>query len=144
MGGLATDLDGDTGVPGLHAVGEVACNGVHGANRLASNSLLEGVACGRRLGARLATLPQMPKGQGAARWIERGPSLDGTTLAALRQWLWTAAGPQRDAAILSEALRACAAWHGWQARLGEALLLAAVRRADNLGAHWRYDAVAVA
>ena len=142
MGGLSTDLDGDTGVPGLHAVGEVACNGVHGANRLASNSLLEGVACGRRLGERLARLPWAACGQGAARWIERGLALDVGTLATLRQLMWSAAGPQRDAAMLRDALRQCGLWHGWQARLAEALLLAALRRTRSLGAHCRRDALA--
>ncbi|MGN2246835.1 L-aspartate oxidase [Frateuria sp. GZRR35] len=142
MGGLSIDLDGDTAVPGLHAVGEVACNGVHGANRLASNSLLEGVACGRQLGARLATLPWAARGQGAMRWIERGPSLDSGTLAMLRQLMWSAAGPQRDAATLREALRQCGLWHGWQTRLAEALLLAALRRTESLGAHCRRDALA--
>lgn len=48
MGGVATNLDGRTSVPGLYAAGEAACTGVHGANRLASNSLLEGLVFGRR------------------------------------------------------------------------------------------------
>ena len=48
MGGVSTDLDGRTTVPGLYAAGEVACTGVHGANRLASNSLLEGLVFGAR------------------------------------------------------------------------------------------------
>lgn len=50
MGGIATDLEGRTSLPGLLAAGEVACTGVHGANRLASNSLLEGMVFGARAG----------------------------------------------------------------------------------------------
>jgi L-aspartate oxidase len=62
MGGVRSDLEGQTTVPGLYAAGEVACTGVHGANRLASNSLLEGVVFGLRAGrsmrARAAVNPQ--------------------------------------------------------------------------------------
>ncbi|MCU1671216.1 MAG: nadB [Blastococcus sp.] len=53
-GGVLADLDGGTGVPGLYAVGEVACTGVHGANRLASNSITEGLVAARRCAATLA------------------------------------------------------------------------------------------
>jgi L-aspartate oxidase len=57
MGGVVTDLDGRTSLPGLFAVGEAACTGVHGANRLASNSLLEGVVFAARIGRALAEEP---------------------------------------------------------------------------------------
>ncbi|MBS0212541.1 MAG: FAD-dependent oxidoreductase [Proteobacteria bacterium] len=145
MGGLAVDLNGNTSVPGLHAVGEVACNGVHGANRLASNSLLEGVACGRRLGAALA-MREAPAARGAARWVERGPTLSGAALERLHQRLWDAAGPVRDGARLHAAWLACRDELGdaWQSRLAMVLLAAARDRPASLGAHWRQDAAALA
>ncbi|MCK1991690.1 L-aspartate oxidase [Peribacillus muralis] len=63
MGGIEVDEWGQTSVPSLYAVGEVACTGVHGANRLASNSLLEGLVFGKALGDLLAHLParEMPE-----------------------------------------------------------------------------------
>lgn len=141
MGGLATDSDGHTGVPGLYAVGEVACNGVHGANRLASNSLLEGVLCGRRLGALLAATGITTGQSGAYRWIERGDGLGITELAILRKLLWNAAGPVRDGASLRDVWRVCvaASGKGWQVRLAKALLRAALIRRTSLGAHFRCD-----
>jgi L-aspartate oxidase len=141
MGGIATDLDGRSTLAGLHAVGEVACNGVHGANRLASNSLLEGVACGRRLGAALAHATAAHGGQGSHRWVERGDGLSPASLAALRTLLWHAAGPVREASSLRDAWRACAAATdtGWQMRLAKSLLRAAVLRRRSLGAHCRHD-----
>ena len=140
MGGLAVDADGRTRVPGLYAVGEVACNGLHGANRLASNSLLEGVACGRRLGALLAGSEVQARSTASHRWIERGTDLDETQLATLRRILWQAAGPVREEARLQDALKTCAAMAdaGWQARLAGLLLHAAQRRRRSLGAHHRH------
>ncbi|WP_330968624.1 FAD-binding protein [Lysobacter sp. A3-1-A15] len=140
MGGVATDDLGRTSVPGLHAVGEVACNGVHGANRLASNSLLEGVVFGRRLGMRLAQVA--PTGASGPRTLaERGPPLEGEELVRLRTTLWNAAGPVRTAEGMTAGLEQLAvlSGRGWQAKLAEAILAAALRRGTSLGAHWRGD-----
>ncbi|MGN6512270.1 MAG: L-aspartate oxidase [Lysobacteraceae bacterium] len=141
MGGIAVDTEGASGIGGLYAVGEVACNGVHGANRLASNSLLEGIACGRRLGARLA---QGPRGaaQGSLRVRALGGTLPATPLARVRELLWNACGPLRDGAGLRAARAHCLALQGsgWQARVALALLEAALARGDSLGAHHRTDA----
>ncbi|MCK9540278.1 L-aspartate oxidase [Dokdonella sp.] len=141
MGGIAVDADGRSSLPGLYAVGEVACTGVHGANRLASNSLLEGIAFGRRLGALLA-VAALPATPGRAIWRELGSELAAQPLADLRQLLWNAAGPVRAPAALRNALHQAIAWtpQGWQARLAVALLAAMLRRRQRLGAHWRTDA----
>lgn len=140
MGGLRTDPDGSTTLPGLFAVGEVACNGVHGANRLASNSLLEGVLCGQRLGRMLSRLsPARPKG--AFAWRERGDSLPEPMQYELRDLLWSAAGPAREDNALRMAIQRCVElrdW-GWQAHLAGCLLGAAHRRCESLGAHFRLD-----
>ncbi|MCW5577354.1 MAG: FAD-binding protein, partial [Dokdonella sp.] len=137
MGGIAVDADGRSSLPGLHAVGEVACTGVHGANRLASNSLLEGIAFGRRLGAMLAAAGT-PAPLGEPEWRELGAGLAPVQLAQLRDLLWQAAGPLRSQAGLRQALDVCIACssEGWQARLALAMLAAALRRRDSLGAHW--------
>jgi L-aspartate oxidase len=68
-GGVVTDLWGSTAMPGLWAVGEVACTGVHGANRLASNSLLEGMVFGARLAERISSGATRPEASGALRVV---------------------------------------------------------------------------
>ncbi len=99
MGGVETDLDGRTSVPGLFAAGEVACTGVHGANRLASNSLLEGLVFGRRAGQAMV---ETAAGTWPARFSARlmptrpvaGAAADAVpTIAAVRERMWTPGRP---------------------------------------------------
>ncbi len=89
-GGVVTDLWGATALPGLWAVGEVACTGVHGANRLASNSLLEGMVFGARLAERIESDHDRPEASGALRVVLGDEALDGidaTSVAAVpRSW----------------------------------------------------------
>jgi L-aspartate oxidase len=107
MGGVRTDLESQTSIPGLFAAGEVACNGVHGANRLASNSLLEGLVFGAR--AAKGMLKQvsfmgesLPLMKGEAR---RGLSSKADELRATIQKLtWEHCGLLRDAAGIKTGL----------------------------------------
>ena len=76
-GGVVTDLWGATALGGLWAVGEVACTGVHGANRLASNSLLEGMVFGARLAERIPSGADSPEPSGALRAVLGEEPIDG-------------------------------------------------------------------
>ncbi len=139
MGGLRTDLDGRTSVAGLFAVGEVACNGVHGANRLASNSLLEGIVFGRRLGNHLSRQPPEKKPSTVRPKLLQTRGIDPTILPHLRAGLSSALGPERTLHGVSrciamiqadEALRGCR-----QGRVALAMLHSALERPRSLGAH---------
>lgn len=131
MGGIATDLDGRTDVPGLYAAGESACTGVHGANRLASNSLLECLVFGRR--AALAALHDP-----VARPVDATP--DSVVARQTppqpteheRRAVWRHAGLVRDAAGLGR-LRAS------RHVLVRLLAAAALARAESRGGHFRTD-----
>ena len=127
IGGIVTDLDGRTEVPGLFAAGECASTGVHGANRLASNSLLECLVFGRR--AALAALHE----QAAAPRPEQVTQcyLPSVT-PALRELMWREAGLVRDAAGL-ERLRAA------PDVLARLVAESALYRAESRGAHFRAD-----
>lgn len=131
MGGLATNLDGATSVPGLFAVGECAANGVHGANRLASNSLLEGLVFGRRAAAALAAATTRPRHASTRRFA---PGAEAEALAALRTRLSAVLGPLRRRGELLRALPALAAGTR-QHTLARALVMAALAVRENLGAH---------
>lgn len=145
MGGVATDLDGRTSLDGLLAAGECASTGVHGANRLASNSLLEAAVFGARAGraARGLTLG------GAPLAAEPAPDLPDAALQTLRQAMSRDAGVIRDAdglARLVAVLDALEAAHGPAPTLVAAQLIAraALARRESRGGHFRADFPATA
>ncbi len=147
MGGLRVDIDGRTDVAGLYAVGEVACNRVHGANRLASNSLLEGIVFGRRLGALLERVAdEAPAAAAAPPRIVGAPGLDAARLADLRRWVGATLGPEREhyaMQALSQFLREDAVLaRSRQGILVLAMLAGAIERVQSIGAHFRSDAAA--
>ncbi len=158
MGGVRTDIDGRTSLPGLYAAGEVACTGVHGANRLASNSLLEGLVFGALAAeAMIADAPTVGEGSPVIPdATEDGVMSDASTerwVAELRDLMWKDAGLLRDADGLREAqslLDALAATmpRGLFRRAVEArnlhtvasvIVASALGREESRGAHYRND-----
>jgi L-aspartate oxidase len=141
MGGIAAGPDGRTSLPGLFAVGECAATGVHGANRLASNSLLEAAAFGRRTGRAAAA---ETSGGGGTLSPAVAPDLAPEALQTLRDTMSRGVGVVRDAAGLSGALAVIARL---EAGAPGALPLAAARliteaaqaRRESRGGHFRTD-----
>jgi len=149
-GGVRTDLRGRTSVPGLYACGEVACTGVHGANRLASNSLLEGLVFAGRIGADL-TRERPPRVDPVAVEVKTG-LVDPAGREELARQMSAGAGVIRTDASLHAAAKALAAAGtdgvepgpaAWDATnlhtVSTALVAAAVRREETRGCHWRED-----
>jgi L-aspartate oxidase len=150
-GGVKTDLRGRTNVAGLYACGETACTGVHGANRLASNSLLEGLVFAEHIGADLATgLP--PRAAPAP--DRRQPGLiDASATEQIQQLMTERAGVLRSGPALTaagDALRkigdlqssrpSLAAWEATNLHLlATALVASAGLRTETRGSHWRED-----
>jgi L-aspartate oxidase len=98
-GGVVTDLSGATALPGLWAAGEVACTGVHGANRLASNSLLEGMVFGARLAESIQAGTDGPEPSGVMEALLGGP-LDRVDPAAASPWRSGSAGEGEGEAVV--------------------------------------------
>jgi L-aspartate oxidase len=142
MGGIAADVDGRTTVPGLFAVGECAATGVHGANRLASNSLLEAAAFGRRAGRAAASEARSDRARPTVPPI--ADMLGDDDLIALRQAMSRDMGVVRDQAGMERALTEVEAI---EARTGPAsplvvarlMIEAALARRESRGGHWRSD-----
>jgi L-aspartate oxidase len=163
MGGIRTDLMGRSNVKGLYAAGEVACTGVHGANRLASNSLLEGLVFGARAAkAMLADdLPLLALAEVVAKPMpmDRGDAqLVDVQVAALRRGMWVDGGLLRSESLLEDGVRMQAeseAGIEWLSKSGKrtraqleaeslssvarAILCSALARKESRGAHFRND-----
>jgi L-aspartate oxidase len=168
MGGVATDVWGRSNIEGLYAVGEVACTGAHGANRLASNSLLESLVFSYRA---VSTIGQpWPKDAPAERWRDSGPldivELDKRDILAkpdsgrqvvdrveLQTLMWDDVGLARTGERLAAARGRLQSWRATQKKhrflpdwedaslltLAHAVTAAATARHESRGAHYRLD-----
>ncbi len=156
MGGVRTNTWGETNLAGLYACGETACMGLHGANRLASNSLLETVVFAKRVVQRTLDSPGTPAPAApdarplSSAALAEAPRADRTALQAL---MWEKVGIVRDGPTLGEAARLLSAWEAALPApsdlpshelanlvlLGRLVTEAALQREESRGAHYRRD-----
>jgi L-aspartate oxidase len=160
IGGVAVDIDGRSDVAGLFACGEASCSGLHGANRLATNSLLEGLVLGERTGQSAARDREgLFEGRIRHRTERSGSGATDLDLDDLRKSLasrmWRCLGVVRDASGLAETGSTLATWSRFLApiplfsrgafelenllALGSLLTAAATRREESRGTHYRSD-----
>jgi len=152
MGGIDTDLAGHSRLTHLYACGEVSCTGVHGANRLASNSLLEGLVFAERIGRDLASVPPHSAPRRATQWeVPELPDRGAAQVAAdtIRALMWEKSGIERNAKGLKECLDGLEDIHrrlhpGATEELNlceTAMVIArsALARKESRGGHYRSD-----
>lgn len=154
MGGIMTDLHGRSLVPGLYAAGEAACTGVHGANRLASNSLLEGLVFGARVGEAMREEQGAPAASPCKQQQLRSSANAAAPVAAeLRHAMWQHAGVVRNRQGLEQLQQQIPEWENSLGEVGNresietrnlltvASLISrsALAREESRGAHFRSD-----
>ena len=157
MGGVRTDEWGRTSLPGLFAVGEVACTGVHGANRLASNSLLESLVFAWRCASLLSNdefgskpWPVFTDEATVLPLLQEVASATPVDRKALQTLMWDAVGIYREESVLQRAAKQLCLWKpaGTTASdyetanlldLARVMVAAASMRQESRGAHWRND-----
>jgi L-aspartate oxidase len=163
MGGVKTDLNGATRIPGFYAAGEAACAGVHGANRLASNSLLEGLVFGRRAGKAAVRYARdedskrirTPRSIHLPDYCGEISDIEAAKIRSdLQECMWERVGIIRTEESLAQALKALALWQDQRRALplsqsgmelknmltvAQLITFAARLRKGSIGAHYRED-----